>query len=51
MVFVVIGVGFKLKLFITERTVNAETYRQNIEALEFMDELDQLHGPLQWIFQ
>jgi hypothetical protein len=51
MVFAVIVVGFKLELLIIEGTVNAETCRRNIEILEFMDDLDQLYGPLQWIFQ
>jgi hypothetical protein len=51
MVFAVIGVGFKSKLLVIERTVNAETCRRNIETLAFMDELNQLHGMLQWIFQ
>jgi hypothetical protein len=44
MVFTVIGVGFKSKLLVYEGTVNAETYRRNIETLAFLDELDQLHG-------
>jgi hypothetical protein len=51
MAFAVIRVGFKPKLFIIEWTINAETYRRNIETLAFMDELDQLHGPLQGIFR
>jgi transposase len=51
MAFVVIMVGFKPKHLIIEWTINAETYRRNIETLVFMDELNQLHGTLQWIFQ
>jgi hypothetical protein len=51
MVFAVIRVGFKSKLLIIEGMLNAEKYRLNIETLAFMNELGQLHGPLQWIFQ
>jgi hypothetical protein len=50
MAFAFIEVGFKSKLLIIESTVNAEAYRQDIETLAFMGELDQLHGPLQWTF-
>jgi hypothetical protein len=51
MAFAVIGVGFKSKLLIIVGTVNAERYRRNIDTLAFMNDLDQLHGLLQWIFE
>jgi transposase len=51
MIFAFIGVGLKSKLLILEGTIDGEMYRRNIAILAFMDELNQLHGLLQWIFQ
>jgi transposase len=51
MVFAVIGQGYKSKILFVEGTINADKYMQNINNLQFIEELDQLHGPFQWIFQ
>jgi hypothetical protein len=51
MIFAVIGVNYKSNLLIVDGSIDAEKYRLNCEDLHFIQELDALHGPLNWIFQ
>jgi hypothetical protein len=51
MIFGVIGVDSKSKLSFIEGTVDVRKYIDNVEALEFMQELDEKYGALNWIFQ
>jgi transposase len=51
MIFAVIGLGYKSKLLFVEGTIDAEKYIQNLTNLGFIEELDQKHGCLEWIFQ
>lgn len=50
MVFGVIGVGYKSKLLIVDSTINTERYIQNCEDVNFISELNALHGTMGWIF-
>jgi hypothetical protein len=50
-IFAVIGDHDKSKLLFIEGTINAAKYIQNIEDLGFIDELDQIHGEFNRIFQ
>jgi transposase len=51
MIFAVIGVDYKSRLLFVHGNINADKYIENLEALGFIEELDQKHGPLEWIFQ
>jgi hypothetical protein len=51
MIFGVIHVGYKRKLLFIERTVDTRKYIDNLEALGFMQELDEKYGALNWTFQ
>jgi hypothetical protein len=51
MIFAVIGRDYKSKLLFVEGTIDAEKYIQNLSQLGFIEELDQRHGALEWIFQ
>jgi hypothetical protein len=51
MIFGVIGADYKRKLLFIEGTVDARKYIENLEALGFIQELDEQHGALKWIFQ
>jgi transposase len=51
MIFAVIGVGYKSRLLFVKGNIDAEKYIENLEALGFIEELDQKHGCLGWIFQ
>ena len=50
MVFAVIGVNFKSKLLIVEGSIDSDRYIQNLEELNFYDELDKIHGTFNWVF-
>jgi hypothetical protein len=51
MIFGIIGVDYKSKLLFIQGTVDARKYIDDLEALGFMQELDEKHGALSWIFQ
>jgi hypothetical protein len=51
MIFAVIGMNYKSNLLIVDGSIDAEQYRLNCEDLHFIEELDNLRGPLNWIFQ
>jgi hypothetical protein len=51
MIFGVIGMGYKSKLFFVEGTIDANKYIENLVNLGFMEELDQKYETLGWIFQ
>jgi transposase len=51
MIFGVIGPLYKSKLLFVQGTINTERYIQNLSQLGFIEELDQRHGVLEWIFQ
>jgi hypothetical protein len=51
MVFAVIGVGYKSGLLIVNGSIDSEKYIQNCDELHFIEELDSMKGPLEWIFQ
>jgi hypothetical protein len=51
MVFAVIGLWYKSRLLIIDGTINAEKYIENCEMLNFIEELDERRGALNWIFQ
>jgi hypothetical protein len=51
MIFGVIGVDYKNKLLFIEGTVDVRKYIDNLETLGFMQEFDEKHGALNWIFQ
>jgi transposase len=51
MAFAVIGKGYKSKLLFVEGNINGDKYMENIEKLEFIKELNTIHGEYQWIFQ
>lgn len=50
MIFGVIGVGYKSKLLIVEGSINAQRYIQNCEEINFIEELDEKYGFLNWVF-
>jgi hypothetical protein len=51
MIFGVIGLGSKTKLLFIEGTVDTAKYVENLARLDFMEELDEKYGVLNWIFQ
>jgi hypothetical protein len=51
MIFGVIGPNYKSKLIVVEGTINTEKYIQSLTGLGTFEELDRLHGALNWIFQ
>jgi transposase len=51
MIFGVIGIGYKSKLLFVDGTIDTDRYIDNLAELGFIEELDQLHGTLEWIFQ
>lgn len=50
MIFGVIGVGYKSRLLIVDSTINTQKYIENCEKVGFINDLNALHGPLNWIF-
>lgn len=50
MIFGVIGVGYKSRLLIVDSTINTQKYIENCEKVDFINELNALHGPLNWIY-
>jgi hypothetical protein len=51
MIFAVIGQNFRVKISFVDGTINAAKYRENTEELGFIDLLDEMHSPFDWIFQ
>ena len=51
MVFAVISMNYKSKLLIVNGSIDADKYIQNIAEVGFIEDLDKMHGPLNWIFQ
>jgi transposase len=51
MIFAVIGMGFRSKILFVIGSIDATKYRENIEELGFIELMDEIHGPLNWIFQ
>jgi hypothetical protein len=50
MIFWVIGPDYKSKLLFGEGTIDADKYIQNLDELDFIQELDAKRGVLKWIF-
>jgi transposase len=51
MIFAVVGQGYKSKLLFVEGSINTHRYIENLEQIGFINDLDAIHGVLQWIFQ
>jgi hypothetical protein len=51
MIFAVIGIDYKNKLLFIEGTINAHRYVRNLADLHSIEDLDEKHGVLNWIFQ
>jgi transposase len=51
MIFAVIGIDYKSKLLFIEATIDADRYVRNLVDLYFIENLDEKHGVLSWIFQ
>jgi hypothetical protein len=51
MVFAVIVIDYKSRLLIVNESIDMDKYLDNINSLGFIDDLDEKHGVLQWIYQ
>jgi hypothetical protein len=51
MIFAVIGIDYKSKRLFMKEIVDAGRYIENLANLGFIDDLDQKHGVLNWIFR
>jgi hypothetical protein len=51
MIFAVIGIDYKSKRLPIEGTIDADRYVRNLVDLHFIEDLDEKHGVLNWIFQ
>jgi transposase len=51
MIFAVVGIGYKSKLLLVDGSIDTDKYIENLNELNFIEDLNQLHGVLQWVFQ
>jgi hypothetical protein len=51
MIFAVIGIDYNGKLLFIEGAMKADRYVRNLVDLHFIEDLDEKHGVLSWVFQ
>jgi hypothetical protein len=51
MVFAVVGIGHKSQLLIVSGSIDAEKYLENCAEVNFIHDLDGLHGRWNWLYQ
>jgi hypothetical protein len=51
MIFAVIGIGYKSQLLIVSGSINADKHTENCMEVNFIHDLDDLHGRWNWMYQ